>query len=112
MDVLGAVNLTLLLGGPFLIVVLLPGLRTWFVAAVIYAVFLWAGWPRCQTAADVDCNVGMAMFTLMATPFGAAVLARGFQIAFLPWQQWWVRIALGLVTLAVAASAYHFIWYR
>jgi hypothetical protein len=112
MDFLATINFVLLVGGPALIVVFLPGLRTWFVAAVAYAAFLWLTWPRCETAGDVDCNFGMAMFTLVATPFGAAVLSRGFQIAFLPWQQWWLRIVLALGTLAVAGAAYHWIWYR
>ena len=112
MDILATINLTLLLGGPFIVVLLLPGLRTWFIALVAYTVFLWAGWPRCQMAGSVDCNFGMAVFTLIATPFGSAVLARGFQIAFLPWQQWWVRILVGLAVLVIASSMYHLIWYR
>ena len=99
-------------GVPSLVVLLLPGIRSWFLAALAYTTFLWLAWPRCETAGDVGCNMGKAMFTLIATPLGAAVLSRGFQFAFLPWQQWWLRIVLALGTLAIAGAAYRWIWYR
>lgn len=100
----------LFIGAPFVIVMLLPGLRTWFLALLGFFAFLIVLWPRCQVSGDVGCGFSYAIFTLIAQAYGAALLARGVQLILLPWQQGWVRLCLGIGSIALAVLSYGFIW--
>lgn len=98
------------IAAPFVVVMLLPGLRTWFLALLGFFAFLILVWPRCQISGDVDCAFSYGIFTFIAQAYGAALLARGVQLILLPWQQWWVRICLGIGSIALAGLLYRFIW--
>lgn len=91
---------------------LLPGIRSWSLALVLFAAYVWLTWPKCEVGPGNKCLVGIQIATLVALVFGGALLARGGQILFLPWQRWWVRVVVCIIGMMVGYSIYLiFRWY-
>lgn len=92
---------------PCIATLLLPGVRSWVVVATLYVAFIFVN--RCETSGNVDCAMGLGLMALPATVVGAALVGRGIQLV-LPWQLWWIRVALAVLALPLVWWLIDYLW--
>lgn len=93
---------------PFIAILFIPGVRSWAVVATLYVAFIFLN--RCEISGSVDCAMGLGLSAYPATAVGAALAGRGIQFA-LPWQSWWIRVALAVLAIPFVWWSINYLWW-